>query len=326
MQTLVIDGHRFAIDFAGFSRPLRARVIDPEHEGGAEAGAGSDSSSTDVELQPWRCADHLAQLRAALRLGPAGVGLDAAVYADAVLGPAREGDQRLRSLALWWASGREPDGRREPEPRPDAEGWVGLDGRGTAAQLRPWTWGQRLAAGRANLHELAPASDDRDTDGRNTDGLDFDAVAYLEAMLDACVIELRQADGQRDRSARAWAQLDAQASRRLIAAVVALNHPERDDDPLAAISPALAASTLRLCAALGWTPERVLATPAAEVQRLSMLLDKVDGQRQAARARARPRAAARARQPRRPSVADHPDAVVILFSDDDDGDGDGGSA
>lgn len=280
MQTLVIDEQTFEIEFAGFSQPLRARL------------RGDDSSS--IELRPWRCIDHLGQLRAALRLGRDGLELDAERYADGVMtnAAAGAGPESLRGLALWWASGRDPNEQREPDLRVDGDGWVALDD-GTATKLRAWTWGERLTAGRQHLH-VEPDEHD--------DALEFDVVDYLVAMLERCVVELRGA-------ARSWTELDAQASRRLLAALVDLNHPDARSDPLALLSPTLAASTLRLCAALGWTPERVLATPAAEVQRLLVLLDRAEG------SQAQPRRRAVA-PTRRPSVADHPDAVVIRFSDE----------
>jgi hypothetical protein len=285
MQTLVIDEQSFAIEFSGFSQPLRARLL----------GDGSAA----IELRPWRCIDHLDQLRSTLRVGDGGLELDADAYADAVLdrSAASEGDRDLfRGLALWWASGREPEARREPAARVDGDGWVALDGEGTSARLRTWTWGERLAAQRQHLHV---------DDDAGESAVEFDPVDYLVAMLERCLVELRGP------AAASWTQLDARASRRLLAALVDLNHVDDKSDPLSTLSPALAASTLRLCAALGWTPQQVLAAPAPEVQRLLSLLDKTQGSPPS-----RPHRRAPA-QPRRPSVADHPDAVVILFSDNE---------
>jgi hypothetical protein len=108
------------------------------------------------------------------------------------------------------------------------------------------------------------------------------------------------------------AELDAAATRRLCAAIVALNHADATADPFAGLPAALVAATLRLCGALGWTLERVLSTPAPEVERLLALLDRVEVAQGSAQRRVR----ARSQAPSRPRIADHPDAVVFLFEDD----------
>jgi hypothetical protein len=291
VQTIIVDGLRWELDFAGFASSTRAR-----------------SEAAELELRPWSCAQHLAALRQHLRMGAGGLELDGSGYADAVLANAEvirrasEGvEPLLRSLALWWASGIVP-GAPTSELKPDPEGWLDL-GRDRAARLRAWTWGERLTAQRSHLHEAEPSK------------TDFDPLGYLDALLRACVDELvDRTTGER----LAIEALDQGATRRLLAAVTALNHPDAASDPLALLSPALAAATLRLCAALGWTPERVLATPAVEVQRLLALLERVDAGRPAISA-----GPARARGPaRRRRIADHPDAVVIMF----DGPPKGGSS
>lgn len=316
MQELIIDGHSFAIAFEGFAQPLRTRIE-------------STGESHEVALPPWPCARHLEGLRRYLYLDGERLALDAASYADDMLAwaevpePLRE---RLRPLALWWALGQAPDSDNRSDNlsgtgravAPDAGGWVTL-GPALRAQLRPWTFGERLAAQRAQLV---------DTGG----DLDFDAVAYLERMLRACVQRIESAAGE----PVAIEALDAGATRTLLAAVTALNHPDRQAmAPLAELPAAMATATLRLCATLGWPPGRVLALPAAEVDALLALLDAAEGHgaaglsndspgglagrlslRPAASvpAPARHRAAA---MPGRPRIADHPDAVVILFGDDE---------
>ena len=87
----------------------------------------------------------------------------------------------------------------------------------------------------------------------------------------------------------------------------ALNLCDDEDEALLQGGPAArecAARTLRLCQALGWTPARVWATPAIEVDRLLRMLDLVQ-----------PSAAA-PRPAGRRSLADHPDATLIRIDDD----------
>jgi hypothetical protein len=320
VQELIIDGRSFAIAFAGFAQPLRARVE-------------STGENREVALPPWPCARHLEGLRRHMYLDGARLALDAAGYADDVLAwaevpePLREG---LRPLALWWALGRAPgaddadagsDSRSKlglgagpaGVPERDADGWIAL-GPGLRAQLRPWSWGERLAAQQAQLEQTP-------------EGLDFDAVTYLERMLAACVQRVENAAGE----AVPLEALDAAATRTLLAAVTAMNHPDRQATaPLAELPAALATATLRLCAALGWPPGRVLALPAAEVDTLLALLDAAEGYgaggsggRLASGLALQPRAPAQPRPwvttvPARPRIADHPDAVVILFGNDED--------
>jgi hypothetical protein len=304
VQELIIDGHSFAIAFAGFAQPLRTRIE-------------STGESCEVALPPWPCARHLDGLRRHLYLDGERLALDAAGYADELLAWAEVPEslrERLRPLALWWALGRAPgptDSDAGSGTGADADGWVTL-APGLRAQLRPWTWGERLAAQHAQLEDTP-------------DGLDFDAVAYLERMLATCVQRIENAAGE----AVAFEALDAEATRTLFAAATALNHLDRQATaPLAELPATLAAATLRLCAALGWPPSRVLALPAAEVDTLLALLDAAEGHgasgglpgRLALRPAAPVSAPVKPRVstvPARPRLADHPDAVVILFGSDE---------
>lgn len=291
MQTIFIDGLRWELDFAGFATSLRA-----------------SSELGELRLRPWSCAEHFGALRRHLKMGERGLELDGHGYADDLLASAsierrthESGESLVRGLALWWAAGVAP-GERERAPRPDAEGWLALDDH-RSARMRAWTWGERLLAQRAQLNQ-----------GEGERERDFDPLGYLEALLRACVVELVDLVDHGAAEPLELELLDAGAMRLLLRAVTELNHPDADDDPLARLSPALAGSVLRLCAALGWTPERVLATPAVEVQRLLGLLDRVElglpagVERPAARSSGRPRVSSR-----RPRIADHPDAIVIQF-------------
>lgn len=281
MQSILVDGLRWEFEFAGFATALRAR-----------------SELAEIELEPWPYARHLAALREHLRVGADGLELDGSGYADAVLAQARvlrregEGGQPLlRALALWWASGLIP-GQRELDAGPDHAGWVDL-GEDRMARVREWTWGERLSAQQSSLRAEGTAQ------------LEFDPIGYFDALRKACVCELLDRRSGERLELDALDDLDAGATRRLLAAIVALNHTDATSDPLALLSPALAAATLRLCATLGWTLDRVLASPAVEIERLLALLDRVDT------------TPARHHQPG-PShrrIADHPDAVVILFDE-----------
>ena len=315
MQTIVIDGWRWQLGFTGFDKALTAR--------GDEA--------PPLRLGPWSCARHFEALRGHLRCGEVGLSLDRRGYAEAVLDAVAErggeqGRERTdehegwapaeRALALWWASAvgwelAELPGLKQgvqPDVQPDSEGWLPLGG-DRSARLRAWSWGERLRAARRELEAAAGETGEVSEHS-------FDAVAYLEAMLHGCVVEF--VDGGRELSdatarAAAIADLDARATRTLLAAVAELNCPTTGDDPLADLPPALAAASLRLCATFGWTPEQLLAKPAPEVQRLLALVTRAEGGSLAPGRREPQR---RQASPRRPRLADHPDAVVITFGDD----------
>ena len=177
-----------------------------------------------------------------------------------------------------------PPAATTPCPAPPLEGeWLDLGPAGRA-RLRPWTERQRFAALSAAL----------EGDGDDTW---FDPVAYLDAMVRASLLVL---DGPAPLD-----DVDARATAVLLHATVALNLASDEEEALLDGGPVArewAARTLRLCQALGWTPARVWATPAAEVDRLLRLLDL-----------ARPPAQPGARAPR---LADHPDATVIHNEDD----------
>ena len=273
-SAIEVDGVAYQVHFQGFREPLQVQL-----QGGRE-----------VALRPWTCGAHLDALGRHLRPAPAGLALDAPSFCGEVLadsGLPAELLPEIGPLALWWAAGGDP----RPPARPDADGWLELDG--ARAQLRPWTHGERLRA----LGDSVVTG----PDGRAS----FDVVAYLGAMLRASV--------------RAWApgpppdprELDAASTAALLEAVVSLNVPEGNlEDELAgrlqAGSQEVAALTLRICRALGWTPSQVAAAPAAEIDRLLELLDAVEGGAGVSQAAAAP--------PSR--IADHPDAVVIQIEDD----------
>jgi hypothetical protein len=86
----------------------------------------------------------------------------------------------------------------------------------------------------------------------------------------------------------------------LVEALVARNVPEPEAD---VGDQHLVEVTIRLCQVLGWTPEKVWSTPAGEVDRILMLLERAE------RGTARP-------VQRRRGLADDPDAVVIRVEDD----------
>jgi hypothetical protein len=126
----------------------------------------------------------------------------------------------------------------------------------------------------------------------------FDGAGYLDAMVRHSLVAL-------DPPAVLEA-LDSQAVARLLAAVTALNIFEPARDPLfsGVLPEQVVEATLELCRALGWTPAQVLATPAAEVQRL-LALPRRNAPRAAPPASARPT-----------GLAAHPDATVFSFAED----------
>jgi len=160
----------------------------------------------------------------------------------------------------------------------------GLDlGAAGRARLRPWSERQRFSALSAALS------------GEGDDTW-FDPVTYLDGMVRA---SLQVLDGP-----QALDDMDARGTAVLLHATVTLNLAGDQEDPLLDGGPAArewAARTLRLCQALGWTPTRVWATPAAEIDRLLRMLDVLQPPPRPARA---------------PRLSDHPDATVIHIEDD----------
>lgn len=260
---------------------------------GFHALGGDDGSLTltasggaVVTLRPWSLADHLGALEAAVLADDDGLRFDPDAFARAVLHACAAADADAPALApaaLWWAAGADPPAA---PAAPDADGWLPL-ARGRA-RLRAWSWADRCRALDASL---SPETGE------------FRVGAYLRAMVRATVVEL---DGGGDPLARTGADAP-----RLLAAVVAQNVPQGPlEDALAAASDAtgraLAADTLRLCRALGWTPSQVWSLPAVEVERLLALLDRV-----AAPAPRRPPPPAAPR-----GLAAYPDAVIVRVEDD----------
>ncbi|MBE0619440.1 MAG: hypothetical protein IH605_02500 [Burkholderiales bacterium] len=263
------DGASFAVHFQGFGNPLQ---VEPP-------------SGRAACLMPWRYRQHLHALNACISAEGATLNLDWRRFAAQVLddsGIAQTQHDELAPLALWWAAG----GDEEPRSAPQAGAWVELG----SARVRLQTWSERQ-----RLSALIAAF----TEG--TDGGDwFDAVGYLDSMVRESVAELV--------GAHAVDELDAAATAGLLHATVALNVLDPDAEALVhggAQAQQVAARTLRLCRALGWTPSQVWAAPAAEVDRLLALLDLLEpGTRHVAAPSSR--------------LAEHPDAVVINIDDVDD--------
>ena len=264
-RTIVIDGTEYRLQFQGFGHHLVAAAPD----------------GRTVRLEAWTLRAHLDALRACLVPNAQGLTLDRAAFVEAVFtrcGVPLGLVAPFGSLALWWAAGGEPVA--------DAAGGTEIDLGSHRARLRAWTHGERMQALDAALSDRA--------------GVALDVVSYLEAMLRACVVQLDPATDLFD--------LDSAAAARVISAVTVLNSPAP-----AEAAPVLrglgdseqtARATLRLCRALGWTPSQVWTAPAAEVDRMLVLLDRIEG-------RTHP---AQHTRPRR--IADMPDAVVIRIEDE----------
>ena len=265
LDTIAVDTHAYQVHFLGFHRPLEVRL----------------RSGAAVSLRPWTCHAHLGALGRHLRPGPSGLELDVPAFCGEVLADSGLGElsEELGPLALWWAAG----GAERPAS-PGPEGWLELGGR--RVQIRPWTHGERLKA-LGDSVRLSP-------DGRAA----FDIEAYLRAMLQASI--------------QAWApvagelhELDAASTAAVLEAVVTLNISDGQLESVLAErlrlgTQEVAATTLRLCRALGWTPSQVWAAPAAEIDRLVALLDAVE---------------APVGHLPAPRLADHPDAVVIRIEE-----------
>jgi hypothetical protein len=267
-RVINVDGVDYHARFDGFDRALEIYT------------AGGET----LKLKPWRYRDHMAALNSCLNYGSRGLALDSGRFCDCVMGdpdiPA-DCDADFRGIALWWAAGG-----NQPNPAsPGADGWLDLGS--TRVKLEPWSNADRMQT-------LA------DSLIRDASGDSLNVVHYLDAMVRTSIKAIDPETALDD--------LDAGATVTLIAAAVALNMPQ---EPLpfeghrhdSVFTAAQSRSTLRLCAALGWTPSKVWQTPAAEVDRLLALLDRVQP--------------APSRQfIHRPGLADQPDAVVIHFEED----------
>ena len=257
---LSVDGVAYNGRFGGFSCPLDVMAPD----------------GLTLRLLPWTYAAHIATLRDCTSAAMGSLELDGVRYARRVLqnsGLDRASLAWLYPLALWWGAGGDAQDIA-------FHGNGAVDIGGVQAWLRPWTEGERLTALGA-----AFVRDDRTGDW-------LDAAGYLDAMVRRSLVALDPA-GILD-------ELDSQQSARLLNAVIALNLPDPAADPLlsGALPQAAVDATLGLCRNLGWTPAQVLATPAAEVQRLRALVQRV------------------APMPHPGGLAAEPGAVVFTFTED----------
>jgi hypothetical protein len=266
-RIIVVDEVAYPVRFRGFDATLET--------------AGPDGEA--VQLRPWTYREHMDALRLSLRPTVRGLKLDTENFCRCVLqqsGLPEDYAADLGGLALWWAGGGEPKAATLA-----SNGWLDL---GPArVRLRAWSSAQRIRALARSVIE-------------DESGESFDAVSYLDAMVRASIAAT---DPEVDLE-----QLNSAATALLLEAVVNLNAPahllpEAAVSGDAAVVKEHARTTLRLCASLGWTPSRVWATPAAEVDRLLALIDLTQ-----------PGTSAQSVRPA--SLADYPDSVVIYFEDD----------
>jgi hypothetical protein len=268
LRVIKVDGADYPVRFNGFDRPMEVRAPNGE----------------TLMFQPWRYRDHMAALNLCLNFGPKGLELDGEMFCGCVMrgsGIPENGAADFHGMALWWAGG----GNQLPPDTPIADGWLDLGS--TRVKLEPWSNENRIRA-------LA------DSLIRDASGESLEVVHYLDTMVGASVKSFNPK--------AILDKLDSGATATLIAAVISINMPEAPlpvdglkRDSLFSVEQSR--STLRLCAALGWTPSKVWQTPAAEVDRLLTLLDQVQP--------------APSRQfSRRLGLADQPDAVVIHFEED----------
>ena len=240
-----------------------------------------------INLPVWRYRQHREALKYSLQATPEGLRLDSQRLVNFVLGEelTTEQQQQLTPLVLWWISGADGLAVEQDERQLVME-------TGTVS-LKPWSEQQRVTALQACLvHDpLNTAVESR-----------LDPVSYLHAMVQATAYEL---------TAAALDNLDAAQTQALLQAVTRLNMPaiNQSVEPTeTSIPPAIAARTLRLCKALGWTPAKVWATPAVEVDRLLALLKQTE-----------PQSFVSTMRPvrRKQRLADAPDAIVIQVEDDE---------
>jgi hypothetical protein len=267
-RVINVDGVDHPVRFNGFDRPMEVRAPNGE----------------TLMFQPWRYRDHMAALNLCLNFGPKGLELDSETFCGCVMrgsGIPENGAADFHGMALWWAGG----GNQLPPDSPNADGWLDLGS--TRVKLEPWSNEDRIRA-------LA------DSLIRDASGESLNVVHYLDTMVRASVKAFNPEMSLDD--------LDAGAAATLIAGVVSLNMPEEpllfeDVKSDSLFTREQSRSTLRLCAALGWTPSKVWQTSAAEVDRLLALLDRVQPEPSS-------------QFSRQPGLANQPDAVVIHFEED----------
>lgn len=270
----------------------RAFVV---HKGGPGEGLHVEASTGQaLRLAPWRLDEHLDALDRHVDAGGGAIRFHDQGFAREVLArsnvPASLMDE-LTPLALWWAVGGEVS---KDEGRDVREGWFAVEG--VRANLRRWTFVERENAMASSMVE------------RGDGAKEFKLARYLRAMLDASVVSLEPGPVGSLEGAAAMALLDAVAELNAEGSGEADRLVRENGDA----GRALAATTLRICKALGWTPSQVWATPAAEIDRIVAMLDVLEGPHVEQRSVAPNRAPVR----RQASMADYPDAVVIQVEDD----------
>ncbi len=245
------------------------------------------STGERVRLGRWSFDAHLSALDRHASVTGQGLQFNADGFAREVLRGLKVPvayQEELAPVALWWAAA----GGYEASTGVQADGWMRAGS--VRARLRPWTFSERSSALSESTHPSAGG------------GKEFRLERYLRRMLQASIVSLEPAG-------MALSMLDGATTAALLDGAFALNDTGgRDEDSRLkaadADSLAFAQGTLRLCKRLGWTPSQVWETPAVEIDRLLTLMELVEPSAPTARP-----------VQRAPSLADHPDAVVIQVED-----------
>ena len=232
-----------------------------------------------VSFQPWQLGAHLLALSNCLIISANGLGLNHQAFSYQILlhNNIPESVHAVYApLALWWASGG------NTVPIIISADYYQLGN--IRAKLRPWSCAERLLA-------LAHCKKE------SKQGTDFELAAYLSMMINVCVVTIDN-DLKLD-------EVDSASSCALLSAVIALNIRSANPvDESLLNSKEAAQLNLRLCRALGWTPSQIMATPAAEIDLIVALLDKLEGGKPT---KSRMSAS---------KLTAYPDAVVIQIEDD----------
>lgn len=272
-----MDGVRYRVALSGFDKPM---IVSLEKQ--------------DITLHPWTLGMHFQALGRHVHVTDRGLTLDAEGLADDVLAHSGVHSDRhvaLRPLALWWAAGGDRDGASGSGEQPGAgrSDWIAIGSH--RVRLRAWTWRQRAACLERRL------GSERAGPSAAGSVRAFDFAGYLSDMVNTCIVAV-------DPEPLDLTGLDSAATACLLRAVQDVNQAGALD-----LTSDMARQTVRICRALGWTPEMVWRAPAAQIDMLMALLE-------AAGEIAAPSKAATPRSRSGSSLAAHPDAVVFHFVED----------
>lgn len=295
-RELRIGSITYHADFKGFDQDLIFSI--------------KDNMECRYRFRPWTLKEYFRTIAGTITGSGGAIALDSVKLASNILEYSGMDDlsdeekEDMVPLALWWSCGG-----IDPVDIPQEEsGWY-LFG-DLKVRLRPWSYADRESAFDNYII-------------RSGENSGFDYAGFMQSMLRYSVQAVEPGEERIDkRIDKRIEELDSYYTRALINKIIEINFSGNEFSGMLENikkkgSSQFIAKVLKICEVLGWTPGKVLNTPAAEIDKVLMLMEAAGSS--TISENIFPGNFSQFSQKRKSrnmsSLAGHPDAVIIEIED-----------